>query len=87
MTTTEYGNICKKIIDNNLYEKGTSHIHSPRIVSKYELLKMINARFNLGVTISASEAPTNVDRSLSTIKELNEKLQVATLEEQVEQMP
>ena len=87
ITTTEYGNICKKIIDNNLYEKGTSHVHSPRVVSKYELLKMINARFNLGVTISSSEAPTSIDRSLSTIKELNGKLQVATLEEQVQQMP
>ena len=87
ITTTEYGNICKKIIDNNLYEKGTSHVHSPRIVSKYELLGMINHRFNLGVTISPKEAPDAINRSLATVKNLNEKLQISTLEEQVSDMP
>ena len=86
VTTTEYGNICKRIIENDLYEKDLFHVHSPEIVNKYELLEMLNNKFDIGVSINPAEAPDAIDTSLSTLKKLNEKLGIAPLQEQVNQM-
>ena len=86
VTTTEYGNICKRIIEDNLYEKGLFHVHSPDIVNKHELLEMLNDKFEVGVTIKPIEASDAIDRSLSTVKKLNKKLGIAPLGEQVNQM-
>ena len=86
VTTTEYGNVCKRIIENNLYEKDLFHVHSPEIVNKHELLEMLNDKFEVGVTIKPIEAPDAIDRSLSTVKKLNEKLKIPPIKEQINQM-
>jgi dTDP-4-dehydrorhamnose reductase len=84
VTTKHYAELCSKIIDDNLYEVGLFHVHS-NSVNKYELLKLINKRFDLGITINPTEA-IPIDRTLSSVKELNTKLSVKTIQQQVEEL-
>jgi len=85
ITTKQYAKVCEKIIKDGLYENGLFHVFS-NIISKYELVGMINERFNLGITITPVEAPEKIDRTMSTIKCLNSKLDIPTLENQIKDM-
>jgi dTDP-4-dehydrorhamnose reductase len=85
ITTNQYAKVCEKIIKENLYENGLFHVFS-NIVSKYELVSLINERFNLGITIKPVEAPEKIDRTLSTIKCLNEKLGIPSIQQQIKDM-
>jgi len=86
MTTKEFAKCCIKIIDNDLWKEKVYHIFSPNIINKYELLKMINERFNLGLKISAEKCKTVVDRSLITMENLNKKLKIADIAEQIREL-
>lgn len=85
VTTSHYAELCEKIMLNNLYEKSLFHIHS-NVVDKYELLNMINKRFKLNLTINKAETDMSVNRSLSTVKSLNDKLNVKSLQKQIEEL-
>ena len=43
--------IIKKMIDENIFWKGIKHIHSPNIVTKYDLCCYINEIYNLNIEI------------------------------------
>ena len=85
VTTKHYAELCEKIIINNLYEKSLFHVHS-NVVNKYELLNMINDRFNLDLVINQVATETTVNRSLFTLKELNNKLSVKSLQQQIREL-
>lgn len=85
VTTNQYATICSQIIDNDLYENGLFHVFS-NVVNKYELLSLINDRFKLELTIAAFETEQKCDRTLSTIKDLNDKLGVPSLKKQIEEL-
>lgn len=85
VTTKQYANICDQIIQNNLYEVDLFHVHSD-IVSKYELLCMINDRFDLNITIKQHMDTNSVCRELSTTKSLMDKLDIPPLSEQLSRM-
>lgn len=82
MTTKQYASVCDQIIDGDMYEPGTFHVHSDT-VTKEQLLHMINERYNLGLTIIPTEASEAIDRTLSTEKPLLQKLKISTLKGQV----
>jgi len=83
ITTYTYGKICEKIIKYNLYEDGVFHLHSPSKVSKFELLSMINNRYNLNLSISPVEANEKCERSLSSRFDLCRKLQIPEIKDQI----
>lgn len=85
ITTTTYAKVVEKIIDNNLYQVGLSHVFS-NTVNKYELLGLFNKSFNLDLTINATNAATPVDRTLSTKKTLCGALNVPSLAEQIDEI-
>lgn len=85
VTTKQYAKICETIIDNDLYEPSLFHVFSD-IVTKEQLLHMVNDRFNLNITINACEAPERIDRTLATIKPLNTKLNIPPLAEQIKNL-
>ena len=62
--------INKLIIEDRIWE-GTRHVFSPCIVSKYELVSLINKFYNLNILIKKFELPEKVDRSLSSIYDDN----------------
>lgn len=85
ITTKEYARVCHKIISNNWFENDLFHVFS-NIVSKYELLHLISDRFNLDLTINEFEAPSSINRTLSTCKELNDKLYIPPISEQIQRI-
>jgi len=68
VTCLELSKIIHKIISENLFWKGVRHIFSPRSVSKFELVSMINDIYSLGITITKLETEKN-DKTLTTIYE------------------
>jgi len=86
ITTKQYAKVCEKVMKGNLYGWGTYHVFSPKCVNKYELLHMINDRFDLQLEIERYEASPAVDRTLSTIKKLNSRLEIPSIEKQIQEM-
>lgn len=58
------------ISDDSYFPNGTIHVHSPDVVSKYDLCKYINEIYDLGMTITPYSS-RNVDKTLTTIYENN----------------
>jgi dTDP-4-dehydrorhamnose reductase len=74
VSTVNFARIAEKIMLDGLYENGIFHIFSTDTVTKYELLKIFNEVFSLGMTINPVEAVECCDRSLSSIKPLSSKV-------------
>ena len=86
ITTKQYAKVCQQIIDENLYQSGLFHIFSLARVNKFELLKMIDRRFDLNLNILSVNAPQSIDRTLSTEKFLNSLLNIPRISEQIKEM-
>lgn len=70
VTTLYLAELIDSIIDKDLYQSGIFHLHSPSIVSKYELLQIINSIYNSDLTIEPIDHEQRIDRSLKSIYEL-----------------
>lgn len=66
LTCLELSKIIEKIIIDNNYWTGVKHIFSPRTVSKYELINMINNIYNLNIKIN-KYSTEKIDKSLKSI--------------------
>jgi dTDP-4-dehydrorhamnose reductase len=67
VTCLELSIFISKIISDNLFWTGTRHIFSPKTVSKYELVNMINEIYDLNIEIKKTETSENCFRNLNTI--------------------
>lgn len=67
VTCLELAKLIDRIISENLFWKGTRHIHSPDTVSKYELICMINDIYNLNILPNKVETPDKCYRNISSI--------------------
>jgi len=85
ITALQYAKVCEQIIEKDLYEKGLYHVFSD-IVTKYELISMISKHFNLNVIVEPFKTEINCNRTLSTVKKLNSKLNIPTVREQLWQI-
>jgi dTDP-4-dehydrorhamnose reductase len=86
ITTTQYGKICKKIIEKDLHKKDLFHCYSPKSVSKYELLQLINKHWNLNININPTNDKMSIDRTLSSIKDLNSVMDIPDLDLQLKEI-
>ena len=86
VTTLYLAEIIENILNLNLYEPGIFHIYSDKIVSKFELLGMVNEIYDLGITINRFETSQSCDRSLSSEKDICKKVVKKSLKAQVEEM-
>ena len=86
VTTIYLAEIIENIIKNNLYEKDIFHIFSPEIVSKYELLNLINEIYHLDININKFSTKKKCDRSLSSVKQLCNKIVNKSLFQQIGEM-
>lgn len=67
--------ICDILLSqNDMYTRGVQHIYSPDMVSKKELLEMINVIYNLDLTIEPFECAVKCDRTLSTNRSQAERV-------------
>lgn len=81
VTCLQLAKIIYEIIQKNIYWKGVRHIFSPRSVSKYELVRMINEIYNLNIKINPYETE-KVDKTLNTIHDTTYSFKISDLKEQ-----
>lgn len=87
VTTFYLAEVIENILNNNLYQKGLFHIHSPNTVNKYELLQLFNNVYELNFSkINATEAKDAIDRSIATVHDMSAKVCTKTLQQQVKEM-
>lgn len=67
VTCLQLSKIIDQIIKENLFWNGIRHIFSPNIVSKFELITMINEVYNLNIRIKKVNTFNRVNKSLTTI--------------------
>ena len=65
VTCLQLATIIKQMIESNIFWKGIRHVYSPRSVSKYELLKMINEVYQLNIEICKYNANDNIDKTIT----------------------
>ncbi len=85
ITTNQYAKIVDAILRNDWYQHGLFHVFSNQ-VNKYDLVKMISDRFQLGVRVKPFEAQPPCDRTLATVKELCAKLNVPSIQQQLQEI-
>jgi dTDP-4-dehydrorhamnose reductase len=73
VTCLELSKVVLELVESGIYWKGVRHVFSPTSVSKYELVKMLNDVYALGIEIKPYETET-VDKTISTIYEKNFKI-------------
>lgn len=87
ITTNYYAKICHKIIENDLYQKGLFHVFAKDIVTKYDMMTYFNEKFDLNMKIKAVDNITEpCDRSLSTTKDLCQKLEIPTVQQMINEI-
>jgi len=86
VTCLQLAKIIQTIIQNNNFWNDVRHIFSPRTVSKYELVSMINDTYNLQITINPFDAEVGIDKSITTIHETNNQFNIPDLKQQIEEM-
>ena len=82
VTCLELSKIIYKIINENLYWSGVRHIFSPRSVSKFELVSMINEIYKLDIKINLFNTE-KVDKTITTIYDTNNLFNIPELKEQI----
>lgn len=83
ITTKTYAECCRKIIDENWWQKGLFHIFSPSYVTKCQLVQMISHVLDLNVKVTPVDAAIPCDRTLTTGIPLCDMLQIPDLEQQM----
>ncbi len=86
VTTLYLAEVIHRIVERGLYRVGLFHVHSPEIVTKFELLTLIDQAYGLDLDIQAADAPTACDRSLASQFDLSKQLCTKSLREQLEEM-
>jgi dTDP-4-dehydrorhamnose reductase len=67
VTCLQLAKIVEKIIVENKFWNGVRHIFSPKSVSKYELISMINKVYNLDIKINKVETKNSVNKTIKSI--------------------
>jgi len=82
VTTAQYADVIHQIMEKELFEIGLFHVHS-NTVNKFQLMNMLNERFDLSLKINEVEGFPVVNRALATEKGLMDKLEILPLSEQI----
>lgn len=86
ITTIQYGDLIHEILKNGLYQENLFHVFSPASLSKFNLVKMIIEKFKLNSKVIEHEAEIPINRILQSKKDLNSKLSIPSLKEQIERL-
>ena len=66
ITCLQLAKIINQIINTNNYWLGVCHIFSPRTVSKYELVSIINEVYNLNIKINKFKTENSIDKTITS---------------------
>ncbi len=84
ITCLQFAKVVEKIIDESIDWNGVRHVFSPRAVSKYELVSLINERYNLNIDIEKFTPDASCDRSLSSVHD--NMFEIPDIKQQINQM-
>jgi len=84
VTCLQLSKIVNKIINEKLCWNGIRHIFSPRSVSKYELVSLINEEYKLNIDVKPLETEI-CDKTLSTVYDTNSLFDIPDLVEQIKE--
>jgi len=85
VTTNYYAKVCDTIIKNGYYEHDLFHVFAKDDVTKLEMMHMFNQKYDLGMTIEEKQPPA-CDRTLRSEKDLNNKLNIPTVQQMIEEL-
>lgn len=85
VTTKHYAELCQQIIENDLHKNELFIVHS-NTVNKFELLSLLNDKFELNLSINKFEDKKRIDRTLSSKKDLINKLKIKSIQQQIEEL-
>jgi dTDP-4-dehydrorhamnose reductase len=71
VTCLHLSKIVEDIITKNNFWNGVRHIFSPKSVSKYELVSMINDIYNLNIKINKLETENSVNKTITSMYDNN----------------
>ena len=94
ITCLQYSKIVEIMIENDIFWKGVRHIYSPKGISKYELVKLINKYYNLNILINPiCVGDIDINKTLSTKYEYHDEYQlhdlnkyIPMIEKQIEEL-
>jgi len=86
VTCLQLAKIINKIINENLFWNGVRHIYSPNIVSKYELVHLINNTYKLNNNIEKYNTENTINKTLKTIYNTNSLFDIPDLKVQIEEL-
>ena len=78
--------VIDQIDSSGLYARGIHHVHSPEVVTKAELLEILDAVYGLDLKIQSVDATTACDRSMSSVLPLSATVATKPIRRQVEEM-
>jgi len=84
ITCLQYAKIVDQIIENNMFWQGVRHIFSPKSVTKYELVSMMNEIYQLDIVITEYATDETCDRSLMSNYDM--LFEIPDLEQQIVEM-
>jgi len=86
VTCLQLSKIIKIIIEKELYWKGVRHIFSPKNLSKYELIKIINEIYNLNIKVNKFKTKEDINKTLDTIYDTNSLFDICDLQLQINEL-
>jgi len=84
VTCLELCRVIEDVIEKGKYWDGTRHIFSPREISKFELVSIINEIYELNIKILPAESQEQIKRNL--ISTQNYPLEISDIREQIKRM-
>jgi dTDP-4-dehydrorhamnose reductase len=85
VTCLQLAKIIYKVIEENLFWDGIRHVFSPRLLSKYELVSVINDEYDLNIRIHKYHTE-KVDKTLNTIFDTNKLFNIPDLKVQINEL-
>ena len=82
VTCLQLAKIVNQIINEKLFWNGIRHIFSPRSISKYDLVSLINEEYQLNIDVTPLETEL-CDKTLSTVYDTNSLFNTPDLNEQI----
>lgn len=84
ITCLEWVKLVSHLIKNNIWWEGVRHISSPNVVTKFELLHILNEVYKLNLKIDEVSAKEPIDRTLTSLYKLD--YTIPNLEIQIKEM-
>lgn len=86
ITTSTYGSVVEKIIDGDLWTTGLFHVFSPCSVTKEQLLRKLDQKYNLHLNVVPTESTVPVNRILVSVHDFCANLHLPDLDDQIKEM-